>query len=159
MTCAEFARRYNGNGMPLAWKGSQPEQPDLKPNRSQLQRREIMVSMAIPSQLCMRESIERKPRTSAARNDVLGFVAQSIGLVCVAIFLYSLGPALGMTLIAVSLAVWSLLRSQIACEEEDTEQAAALQHSPSDYANPVWMKNRFAMSTAAATRPAQRQGA
>ena len=66
-----------------------------------------MVSMAIPSPVCTRESIERKPWTAEARNDVFGVLGQSLGLVCAAIFLYSLGPALGMTLIAVSLVVWS----------------------------------------------------
>ena len=64
-----------------------------------------MVSMAIPSQLCMREPIERKPWNCEARNDVFGFLSQSFGLVCVAVFLYSLGPALGMTLMVVSLGV------------------------------------------------------
>jgi len=128
-----------------------------------------MVSMAIPSQVCSqvctRESVERKSWTSEARNDVFGFFAQSIGLVGAAIFLYSLGPALGMTLIAVSLAVWSFLRSQTASEdeedgsEEDVGHAAAL-NSPSRFADPVWMRSgRFGMSTAAATRPAERQGA
>lgn len=126
-----------------------------------------MVSMAIPSQVgsqvCMRESIERKPWTSEAWNDVFGFFAQSLGFVCAAIFVYSLGPALGMALIAVSLAVWSLLRSQIASEEgeqleEDGGHADSL-NWPSRGADPVWMgSSRFGTSTAPAIRPAQRQG-
>jgi hypothetical protein len=126
-----------------------------------------MVSMAIPSQVCShvctRGSIERKPWNSEARNDVLGFLAQSVGLVCAAIFLYSLGPALGMTLIVVSLVVWSLLRSQIAFEEdedrsgEDGGYAASL--NSSHCANPVWIRSdRFGTSPAAATRSVQRQG-
>ena len=82
-----------------------------------------MVSMAIPSPVCSqvgtRESIERKPWNAEARDDVFGVLGQSLGLVCVAVFLYALGPALGMTLLAVSLVVRSLLRSQIASEEEE----------------------------------------
>ena len=127
-----------------------------------------MVSMAIPSQVCSqvltRESNVRKPWTSAARNDVLGFFAQSMGFVGAAVFLYALGPALGVALIAVSLVVWSLLRSQIASAEEDAGPAerrgydAALD-SPAHCANPVWIGGgRFGVVPAAATRPVQRQG-
>ncbi len=126
-----------------------------------------MVSMAISSpissQVCTRGSIERQPWTREARNDVLGFLAQSSLLVCAAIFLYSLGPALGMTLIVVSLVVWSLLRSQMASEEEESEkdgQYAPALNSLLHCANPVWIRgDRFASSTTAATRPVQRQGA
>ena len=125
-----------------------------------------MVSMAIRNQLGTRELIESKPWNSEARNDVLGFAAQGFGLVCVAIFLYSLGPALGMTLIVVSLAVWALLRSQIASEGEEEEGSCedsvhdAGINSWSHCADPVWVRSgRFGMSTAATTRPAQRQGA
>lgn len=122
-----------------------------------------MVSMAIPSQVCgqvySRESIERKPWNSEARNDVFGFLVQSLALVGTAIFLYALGPALGMTLIAVSPVVWSLLRSQIASEEEEDGHADTL-NSPSNCANSVWTRSdRFGTSLAAATRPVQRQGA
>jgi hypothetical protein len=127
-----------------------------------------MVLMAIPSPVCSqvgtRESIERKPWNAEAWNDVFGFLAQSLALVCAAIFLYALGPALGMTLLAVSLVVWSLLRSQIASEEEEGPEEngayAATLNSPAHCANPVWMRSgRFGMSAAAATRPVQRQGA
>ena len=120
-----------------------------------------MVSMALPSQVCTRESIERKPWTSEARNDVFGFLAQSVALVAAAIFLYSLGPGLGMTLIAVGLVVWSLLGSQIASEEEedghaeDSWHAAAL-NSPAHCASPAWVRSeRFGTSN----RPVERQGA
>ena len=127
-----------------------------------------MVSMAIRSpvysQVGTRESIERKPWNAEARNDVFGFFAQSLGLVCAATFLYALGPALGMTLIAVSLAVWSLLRSQIASDEEEEGPAeeggydAAL-NWPAHCANPVWIRrDRFSAVAATTVRSVQRQG-
>ncbi|MGO9108568.1 MAG: hypothetical protein ACLP9L_04980 [Thermoguttaceae bacterium] len=123
-----------------------------------------MLSMAIPSQVCTRESIDRNPWTSAARNDVSLFIAKSFGLVCAAMFLYSLGPALAMALIVVSLAVWSLLRNQIASEEEEGPEEnsgyAATLNSSAHCANPVWVRSdRFGMPAAADTRPVQRQGA
>jgi hypothetical protein len=123
-----------------------------------------MLSMAIPNQVYEGVSIERKPWNSEAWNDVLGFLVKSFGVVCAATFLYSLGLALGMTLIAVSFVVWSLLRNQIACEQEEGSEehrgyAAAL-NSASRGHDPVWIRSdRFGMSTAAATRPVQRQGA
>ena len=97
-----------------------------------------------------------------ARNDVLGVLTQAFAVVCGAAFLYSLGPALGMTLIFASLVVWSFLRSQIASEEERSEEdggyAAGLSSS-SHSANPVWIgSDRFGTSAAAATRPVQRLG-
>jgi len=122
-----------------------------------------MLSMAIASQVRTRESIERKPWTSEARNDVSVFLATSFGLVCAAIFLYSLGPALGMALIVVSFAVWSLLRSQIASEEEEDGAGEDFRHaiavdSASQWANPAWQRNP-GMSSVSTARPVMRQGA
>ncbi len=123
------------------------------------------MSMAIQSQVCARESIERKPWTSEGWREISVFVAQSFGLVCTAVFLYSLGPSLGMTLIAVSLAVWSLLRSQTASEEEEDDSNqdrghASTVNSPSHCANPAWSRNgRWGMSMASATHLVHRQGA
>ena len=122
-----------------------------------------MVSMAILGQVCVRESIERKPWNSEARNDVIAFFAQSFGVVCAAIFLYSLGPSLGMTLMVVSFAVWSFLRSQTASTDvddgadEDYRHAAAV-NSPSRFADPVWSRNS-GMSSVSSARPVLRQGA
>ena len=118
-----------------------------------------MVSMAIPSRICTRESIERKAWTGEAGSDVFWFLAPSFGLVGAAIFLYSLGPALGMTLIAVGFAVWSFLRSQTASEEEnDAEEysgRAAAMDWQSRFADSAGMRSgRFEMSTAAAARAA-----
>ena len=124
-----------------------------------------MVSMAIQYQVCTRESVERKPWTSEARNDILRFFALSLGLVCAAMFLYCLGPALGMTLLAVSLVVCVFLRSQIASEGEegspdDESGHAASADSPLRCAEPAWLRTgRLGMSVESATRPVQRQGA
>ena len=124
-----------------------------------------MVAMTIQNQVSARESIERKTWTSQDWHELLAFLAQSSGLVCAGVFLYSLGPALGMTLIVVSRAVWSFLRSQTASAEEedgrheDDWQVAGV-NSASHGAGPVWMRSsRFGMSTAAVARPVQRQGA
>ena len=124
-----------------------------------------MVTMAIQGQVCARESIEREPWNAEARNDVIVFLAQSFGVVCAAIFLYCLGPSLGMTLIVVSLAVWSFLRSQTASAEEENgpEEGggpAVVLNSPARSAEPVWLRSgRLGMSLVSAPRPAQRQGA
>ena len=124
-----------------------------------------MVSMAIPSQICSPACTrESSAWTTAARNDVLGFFAQSLGFVGAAVFLYALGPALGTALIAVSLVIWSLLRSQIASDEEEegaTEYRGpdAALYSPKHCANPVWIRgSRFGVATALAVRSVQRQG-
>ena len=122
-----------------------------------------MVSMVIQSQVCGRESIERKPWTSEAWNDVFLFLAQSSGIVCAAIFFYSLGPALGVTLMVVSLVVWAFLRSQTASEEEDgpceDSGLAVAVNSPSRCADPAGLRNgRWGMSLVTAARPVQRQG-
>jgi hypothetical protein len=121
-----------------------------------------MLSLAIPNQACRRESIVRKPWTAEARNDVLAFLVQSFGLIAAAIFVYSLGPALGMTLIAVSLAAWAFLRSQIASDEggsgEGGGQSATLPSS-SDGADSVRLRSgRCGTPATAAARSVQRQG-
>ena len=118
-----------------------------------------MLTMAIPSQVSLRESAERKPWTAQDGREICAFLAQSLALVGVAIFLYSLGVALGMTLLAVSLAVWSLLRSQIASEEEEGHGAddrdALSANWPSNRANPACSRNgRLGRPSAV-----QRQGA
>ena len=117
-----------------------------------------MVAMAIPTQLRWRESIERKAWTSEARNDVFGFLAQALGLVCAAMFLYALGPVLGMTLLAVGLVVWSLLRSQIASEEEGPDEDggyAAMLDSPSRCADAAWSRNGRLGMAAVSAHPRQ----
>ncbi len=124
-----------------------------------------MFAMTIQHRSGVQESIERKPWTSQDWRELSMFVAQSVGLVGAAIFLYSLGPALGMTLIAVGLAVWSSFRSQIAGDEEKDSSGEESGHastvsSPSHCADPSWLRNgRLGMSGVADTRPVHRQGA
>jgi hypothetical protein len=123
-----------------------------------------MVAMSIQSPTSIRESVERKPWTSEARNDVFAFLSKASGVVCAATLLYCLGPAIGMTLVGVSIAVWSSLRSQTACTEDEgglggEDCRAALEHSPPHCTNPVWLRSgRVAGPTALATRSVQRQG-
>ena len=123
-----------------------------------------MVGMTIQSQVCARESNERKAWTSEARNDVVVFLAQLLGVVCAAIFLYSLGPAFGITLIGVSLAAWSYLRARTASTEledgpgEDNRHDATVK-SPSDLANSAWLRNSGTSSSVSTARPVMRQRA
>ena len=67
-----------------------------------------MVTMAIPRQLRLQESVERKGWTSQDWRSIGLFLAQSSLLVSAAVLLYCFGPALGVTLIVGSLALWSL---------------------------------------------------
>ncbi len=122
-----------------------------------------MVTMAIQGQVGVRESVERKPWSSEAWRDVLAFLAQVSGLVCAAVFLYSLGAALGMTLIVVSLGVWAFLKSQTASAEDGPDEESGLVasvDSPLRRADLAWLNSgRFAVPAAPAARPVQRQGA
>jgi hypothetical protein len=128
-------------------------------------RKIMMLSMALSGQVCTRESVERKPWTAQDGREIGRFLAQSVGLVCAAIFLYSVGPACGMALAVGSLAVWSLLRSRAGAAahedgpDEDGGHADTV-NPPARCADPAWLKNgRLGMSMAAATHPVQRQGA
>ncbi len=124
-----------------------------------------MLTLAIRSQFCGRESVERKPWTSEDSRGVLVFLAQSLGLVCAAMFLYSLGLALGLTLIVAGLGAWSFLKSQIASAEEEDGSDEGNGHadtvdSPSRCADPACLRNgRSAAPSVSAARPVQRQGA
>ena len=122
-----------------------------------------MIAMAIQGQVGVRESIERKPWTSEAWREVLVFLAQSLGLVGAAVFLYSLGVGLGMTLLIVGLGVWAFLRSQTAEEEEAADEdsrLAAGMDSASRTSGLVWLRNsRLGLPATPAAHPVQRQGA
>ena len=103
-----------------------------------------MLSTVIAHGIGGRDSSERKSWNSEAWTDLLLFLAQSLALVGGAIFLYALGSAIGMTLIAVCLAVGLLLRSQIASDEqsdseEDGGHGVALD-SLSHCTNPIWLR-------------------
>ena len=119
--------------------------------------------MTIQGQVCTQESVERHKWTSEDWRETCVFLAQSFGLVCAAVFFCALGPVLGMALIVISLAVWSLLSSQIASEEEedgpdeDSGRAVAA-NSPSRCADPAWLRNP-GVSCVSTARPAMRQGA
>ncbi len=99
-----------------------------------------MLSIAIRHQLFGQESSPWKPADAATRNDIILTSAGAAGLVGAAIFLFLLGPALGMALVTVTLTVWWMLRSQLASDKDDSE------------------RGQDAVSNAPA-RPAVRQGA
>ena len=77
-----------------------------------------MAAIAIHSQVCGRESTERKPWNSEDWRDLVVFLATACGVICIAAVLYSLGPALGTTLILGGIAVWSLARHPAASKDE-----------------------------------------
>jgi hypothetical protein len=69
-----------------------------------------MATVAIQNRLSVRELVERKSWTAEDWREVRWFLAQSAGLVCGAMLLYSLGPALGVALVVGGLATGSLCR-------------------------------------------------
>lgn len=123
-----------------------------------------MLAMTFRNQVSVRESVEHKPWTAQDWREISVFFAQSVGLVGAAILLYTLGPALGVTLIAISLAGWSLLRRQTAAGKEEDDSSgeeggpASTTGSPSHCADPSWLRNT-GMPSAPSARPVIRQGA
>ena len=104
------------------------------------------------------EAIGRGPWTSRDWYALFLFLAQSLGIVCAGVFLYSLGPALGVGVLCGSLVVWSGVRKYFA---STNEQPLADDHSPSgrassrcDGATP-----RRGESTATDSRPVVHQSA
>ena len=57
------------------------------------------------------EAIGRGPWTSHDSYEVVRFLVQTFGIVCVGVFLYSLGPALGIAVLACGMVAWSRLRT------------------------------------------------
>ena len=60
------------------------------------------------------EAIERGPWTSHDWYELFLFFVQSCGIVCVGVFLYSLGPALGIAVLVSSLMTWSKVANHFA---------------------------------------------
>ncbi len=124
-----------------------------------------MVAMAIQSQVSVRESVQRKSWTSEDWREIRVFLAQSLGLVCGAVLLYSLGPVLGMALIVGGVAGWLLLRNRTASVTDEGGPAdaggqAATVDSPSHCSNPAWLRGgRLAICIESAAHSVQRQGA
>ena len=60
------------------------------------------------------EAIGRGPWTSHDWYELFLWLGQSCGIVCVGVFLYSLGPILGATVLVGSLVAWSAARNHLA---------------------------------------------
>ena len=111
------------------------------------------------------EAIGRGPWTSHDSYEVFRFLVQSCGIVCVGVFLYSLGPALGIAVLACGLVAWSKITNYVAAMKEQTptdedgehEEPAASVGVPSRCLGTARLKNDpLGVSTAIVRRPARR---
>jgi hypothetical protein len=125
-----------------------------------------MVAMAERSQVSQQEIDERKPWTLADWREAVFFLGHTSGLVGAAILLYSIGPALGVAVIAVCVAVGSFLSRRYdsnknrSRSEESGECAATANRRASHCANPSWLRcSRSLTPTALTMGPVQQQGA
>ena len=114
------------------------------------------------------EAIDRGPWTSCDSYEVLRFLIQSCGIVCVGVFLYSLGPALGIAVLACGLVAWSKITNYVAVTKEQTPadedgeqgEPAASVGVPSRCLGTARLKNDpLGVFTATSHRPVVRQGA
>ena len=114
------------------------------------------------------ESITRVTWTSHDWYDLFVFVVQSCGIVCVSVFLYSLGPALGITVLAGSLVAWSKVTNHLASaraphladEDGEHDSPADSMRVPSGCADTARLQNNpLGASTATDSRPVIRQSA
>ena len=114
------------------------------------------------------EAIGRGPWTSHDSYEVVRFLGQSCGIVCVGVFLYSLGPALGIAVLACGLVAWSKITNFVAATKEQTpadeggehDESAAAVGVPSRCLGTARLKNDpLGVFTATSHRPVVRQGA
>jgi len=114
------------------------------------------------------EAIGRGPWTSHDSYELVRFLGQSCGIVCVGVFLYSLGPALGIAVLACGLIAWSKITNYVAATKEQTPADEDGEHDgpatsvsvPSRCLGTARLKNDpLGVSTAKARRPVLRQGA
>ena len=118
------------------------------------------------------EAIDRGPWTSCDSYEVFRFLIQSCGIVCVGVFLYSLGPALGIAALACGRVAWSKIANYVAAKKERTPADEDGEHDepatsvgvPSRYLGTARLKNgplgeSTAMAGRPAGRPVLRQGA
>jgi hypothetical protein len=114
------------------------------------------------------ETIGRGPWTSHDSYEVVRFIIQSFGIVCVGVFLYSLGPALGIAVLACGLVAWSKITNYAAATKEQSPADEDGEHDepatsvgvPSRYPGTARLKNDpLGVSTATSHRPVLRQGA
>ena len=114
------------------------------------------------------EAIGRGPWTSHDSHEVIRFLGQSCGIVCVGVFLYSLGPALGIAVLACGLVAWSKITNFVAATKEQTpadeggeyDESQAAVGVPSRCLATARLKNDpLGVFTATSHRPVVRQGA
>ena len=111
------------------------------------------------------EAITRGTWTSHDWYDLFVFGVQSCGIVCIGVFLYSLGPALGIAVLVGGLVAWSkitghlaTLRAQRLAEDGENGRPEYLVHVPSGCADMARLKKRpLAVSTSTDHRPVIRQ--
>ena len=114
------------------------------------------------------EAIGRGKWTSCDSYEVVRFFVQACGIVCVGVFLYSLGPALGLAVLACGLVAWSKITNYVAATKEQTPADEDGEHDgpatsvsvPSRCLSTARLKtDLLGVSTAMARRPVLRQGA
>jgi hypothetical protein len=69
-----------------------------------------MAALTLRGQVLASEPVERKAWNAQDWRELLKFVAQCSGIIGAAVFLYVVGPALGMALVVGGLVAWSVVR-------------------------------------------------
>jgi hypothetical protein len=165
-TYGSIAASPNATGTPSAINKHQPDRPRIALAVPSNIRRKIMATLTLATRTP--EAIDRGPWTSCDSYEVVRFLVQSCGIVCVGVFLYSLGPALGIAVLACGLIAWSKITNYVAATKEQTpadedcehDECAAAVGVPSRCLGAARLKNDpLGVSTAMARRPVLRQGA
>ena len=110
------------------------------------------------------EAIGRGPWTSHDSYELFLFLVQSCGIVCASVILYSLGPALGIAVLAGTLVVWSKVagrRTQCLADKDGGHDGSAASVSASaPCAGTARLTNdRLSASVATGSRSVLRQSA
>ena len=93
-----------------------------------------MIQLALPQQSCPVGN-ERHPWTAEDSRDLRLFAAHCLGIVGAAMLLYLAGPALGLTLVAATLAAWAGLRR---AADAKREAASAQANGTRDCRGNLW---------------------
>jgi len=125
-------------------------------------RRKIMATLTFSAR--GPETIERRPWTSQEWHEVFVFLVWAAGTMCVAVFLYSPGPALGMAVVVGSLVAWWKVANYCASTRADEggehDGTPFSVDTPFRCAGTARLKtDRRSVSTAMASRPIFQQSA
>ena len=169
-TYGSIAATPNATGTPSALNEHQPDRLWATLAHPSDKRRRIMATLTLSTRTP--EAIGRGQWTSCDSYEVFRFLVQSCGIVCVGVFLYSLGPALGIAALACGLVAWSMITNFVADKKEQTPADEGGEHDeptadagvPSRCLDTARLKNDpLGVSTAMvlhpARRPVLRQGA